>query len=144
MAKKNQNKTVPTTVSPNDFIAAVPDETKRQDSRWLLQTMQEVTGHPPVMWGPSIIGFGTYHYVYETGREGDMVEIGFSPRKANISIYLMSGVAREEAYLAKLGKHKLGKSCLYIKRLADVDKEVLKQMMISSVKKVRNRDIDYR
>lgn len=143
MAKKNQNKTVPTTVDPYDYVAAIADETKRQDSEWLIETMKALTGEPPVMWGPSIIGFGNYHYVYESGREGDMLEIGFSPRKANISIYLMSGVAREEEYLAKLGKHKLGKSCLYIKRLSDVDEDVLKDMLASSLKKVRNNEIYY-
>lgn len=143
MAKKNQNKTVPTAVDPYDYVAAIEDETKRQDSEWLIETMKSLTGEPPVMWGPSIIGFGNYHYVYESGREGDMMELGFSPRKANISVYLMSGVAREEEYLAKLGKHKLGKSCLYIKRLSDVDKDVLKDMLASSLKKIKNNDILY-
>lgn len=138
-----KNKTTPTEVSPLDFIAAIEDEAKRQDSEWILQTMQEVTGELPKMWGPSIIGFGTYHYVYASGREGDWMEIGFSPRKANISIYLMSGVGREEDLLAKLGKHKLGKSCLYVKRLSDVDKEVLREMMTASVKKVREGDVKY-
>ena len=138
-----KNKTAPTKVDPNEFIAAVPDETKRADSEWILQTMQEITGAPPVMWGPSIIGFGTYHYVYASGREGDWMEIGFSPRKANISIYLMSGAEREKTLLAKLGKHKTGKSCLYIKRLSDVDKEVLRELMETSVEKVRNKDIQY-
>lgn len=138
-----KNKTVPTAVDPHDYIAAVEDDNKRADSEWLLTTMQEVTGEPPKMWGPSIIGFGTYHYVYDSGREGDTMEIGFSPRKANISIYLVSGVAREEELLAKLGKHKMGKSCLYVKRLSDVDKDVLREMMVSSVAKVRNKDIDY-
>lgn len=143
MAKKNQNKTVPTAVDPYDYVAAIEDETKRQDSEWLIETMKSLTGEPPVMWGPSIIGFGNYHYVYESGREGDMMELGFSPRKANISVYLMSGVAREEEHLAKLGKHKLGKSCLYIKRLSDVDKDVLKDMLASSLAKIKNGDINY-
>ena len=143
MAKKNENKTKPTDVSPHDFIAAIEDETKRQDSAWLIETMEALTGDPPVMWGPSIIGFGNYHYVYESGREGDMMELGFSPRKANISVYLMSGVAREKEYLAKLGKHKLGKSCLYIKRLSDIDKDVLKDMLASSLQKIKNNDIRY-
>lgn len=138
-----KNKTTPTEVSPHDFIAAIEDDNKRQDSEWILQTMQEVTGEPPKMWGPSIIGFGTYHYVYASGHEGDWMEIGFSPRKANISIYLISGVGREVDLLAKLGKHKIGKSCLYVKRLSDVDKEVLREMMTASVKKVREGDIKY-
>jgi len=98
-----------TAADPCEYIAAVTDERKRTDSEWLLTTMQEITGEAPKMWGPSIIGFGNYHYVYDSGREGDTMEIGFSPRKANISIYLVSGVAREEEFLAKLGKHKVGK-----------------------------------
>lgn len=138
-----KNKTVPTTADPYEYIAAVTDERKRTDSEWLLATMQEITGEAPKMWGPGIIGFGNYHYVYDSGREGDTMEIGFSPRKANISIYLVSGVAREEEFLAKLGKHKVGKSCLYIRRLSDVNKKVLRELMASSVAKVRNKDIDY-
>lgn len=132
-------KTTPTKASPTDFIAALDDEQKRLDSEWIMSTMQEVTGADPVMWGPSIIGYGDYHYVYNSGREGDWMEIGFSPRKANISIYLMSGVEGEASLLPKLGKHKIGKSCLYIKRLTDIDKDVLREMMVSSVTKIRKR-----
>lgn len=132
-------KTTPTKASPMDFIAALDDEQKRLDSEWIMSTMQEVTGADPVMWGPSIIGYGDYHYVYNSGREEDWMEIGFSPRKANISIYLMSGVEGEASLLPKLGKHKIGKSCLYIKRLTDIDKDVLREMMVSSVTKIRKR-----
>ena len=142
MAKK-ENKTKPTAVAPADFLAAVSDEKKRADGQWLMDTMQEITGEPPRMWGPSIIGFGTYHYVYESGREGDTMITGFSPRKAAHSIYLVSGVEREADLLAKLGKYKTGKSCLYIKRLSDVDTEVLKELIKASVEKVRQGDIKY-
>lgn len=140
---KNEPKTIPTGVDPRDFIAAVEDEQKRKDAGWVMNMMADVTGEPPVMWGPSIIGFGTYHYVYASGREGDWMLTGFSPRKAALSIYLMCGVEREEDLLAKLGKYKTGKSCLYIKRLSDVDTDVLRELVEASVAKVREQDIIY-
>lgn len=140
---KNEPKTKPTKVAPKDFIAAVENEQKRKDAEWIMTMMGEVTGEPPVMWGPSIIGFGTYHYVYASGREGDTMITGFSPRKAAISIYLISGVEREAELLAKLGKYKTGKSCLYIKRLTDVDTDVLRELVVASVAKVREQDIIY-
>jgi len=108
-----------------------------------MEMMAEVTGEPAKMWGPSIIGFGTYHYVYESGREGDTMITGFSPRKAAHSIYLISGVEREAELLAKLGKYKTGKSCLYIKRLTDVDTDVLRELVVASVEKVKKQDIIY-
>ena len=138
-----ENKTKATKQRPEDFLATVTDQQQVEDSQWILETMREVTGAPPVMWGPSIIGFGSYRYVYPTGREGDWMLTGFSPRKGKLSIYLMSGVEREEKLLASLGKYKTGKSCLYIKRLSDVDKNVLKQLIAASVEKVRNNDIRY-
>ncbi len=142
MAKK-EPKTKPTPVSPKKYVAAVENEQKRKDAEWLMQMMAEVTGEPPKMWGPSIIGFGTYHYVYESGREGDTMITGFSPRKAAISIYLISGVAREAELLGQLGKYKTGKSCLYVKRLSDVNTDVLRELVASSVEKVRGEDIIY-
>jgi len=142
MAKK-EPKTKPTQVAPKDFIAAVENEQKRKDAEWVMEMMTEVTGEPAKMWGPSIIGFGTYHYVYASGREGDTMITGFSPRKAAISIYLISGVEREAELLAKLGKYKTGKSCLYIKRLTDVDTDVLRELVMASVVKVRDKDILY-
>lgn len=142
MASK-EPKTVPTETDPKDFVATVADEQKRADAQWVMQMMEEVTGAPPVMWGPSIIGFGTYHYVYESGREGDWMLTGFSPRKAALSIYLMSGVAREEELLARLGKYKTGKSCLYVKRLSDVDTDVLRELVAVSVAKVKEGDVRY-
>lgn len=140
---KQKNKTQPTEVNPADFIAGVENEQKRKDAEWVMQMMQEVTGEPPQMWGPSIIGFGTYHYVYASGREGDWMLTGFSPRKAAMSIYLMGGVGQEQERLDKLGKHKVGKSCLYIKKLSDVDTDVLREMVESSVQKVRNGEIKF-
>lgn len=140
---KQKNKTQPTEVNPADFIAGMENEQKRKDAEWVLQMMQEVTGEPPQMWGPSIIGFGTYHYVYASGREGDWMLTGFSPRKAAISIYLMGGAGQEQERLDKLGKHKVGKSCLYIKRLSDVDTDVLREMVESSVRKVKNGEIKF-
>ncbi len=138
-----ENKTKPTDVSPHAYVAALEDEQKRRDSEWLMEMMAEETGEPPVMWGPSIIGFGTYHYVYDSGREGDMIITGFSPRKSAFSLYLMSGLQREKELLDKLGKHKTGKSCLYVKRLSDIDEGVLRELIVASVEKVRNGDISY-
>jgi len=140
---RNEPKTKPTAVDPKDFVAAVDHEQKRKDAEWIMAMMEEVTGEPPVMWGPSIIGFGTYHYVYESGREGDWMLTGFSPRKTALSIYLMGGVGREADLLAKLGKYKTGKSCLYVKRLSDVDTDVLRELVVSSVEKVKAGDVKY-
>lgn len=137
------NKTKPTDINPADFLRTVEDETKRSDSQWVLEQMEAITGEPAKMWGPSIIGFGTYHYVYASGREGDWMITGFSPRKTALTLYLMSGVEREKELLEKLGKYKTGKSCLYLKRLSDVDKEVLKELIRTSVEKVRGEDIGY-
>lgn len=125
--------------SVDNFINAVEDDQKRSDSIRIREMMEEMTGEPAKMWGKSIIGFGSYHYVYESGREGDWMLVGFSPRKQNISLYIMSGFSAYEDLLAKLGKHKTGKSCLYIKRLSDVDEEVLKEMIASSAKYMREK-----
>ncbi|MFK8163157.1 MAG: DUF1801 domain-containing protein [Lewinella sp.] len=138
---KQKNKTQPTEIQPVDFIAAVENEQKRKDAEWILQMMEEVTGEPPKMWGPSIIGFGTYHYVYESGREGDWMLTGFSPRKTAMSVYLMGDLEEEQEILEKLGKHKIGKSCLYIKKLSDVDLDVLREIVERSVQRVRNGEV---
>lgn len=127
-----QNKTSKTAANVDTFLNTVPDETRRRDSRKVCQIMQEVTGQKPAMWGPSIIGFGSYHYKYESGREGDFLKIGFSPRKNNLSIYFMDGVETYKTELQKLGKHKTAKSCLYINKLDDVDVSVLKEMVKKS------------
>jgi hypothetical protein len=126
------NKTVPNTNSVTDFLQAIPEEQKRKDCFVLLELMKEITNEPPVMWGPSIIGFGNYHYKYDSGREGDMLLTGFSPRSQNLSLYIMAGFKRYEDLMSRLGKHKTGKSCLYIKRLSDINIEVLKELIASS------------
>jgi Domain of unknown function (DU1801) len=128
-------KTKPTDADVVKFIAGVDNETRRADAERLLEIYAASTGMEPKMWGPSIIGYGSYHYKYDSGREGDMCRAGFSPRKGNISLYLMGGYcnpdtqAKMDALRAKLGKHKTGASCLYINKLADVDVDVLKEMV---------------
>ena len=130
-----ENKTRPTERSVEAFIEAVEPASKREDARVLDAMFRRVTGEEPAMWGPTMIGYGRYHYRYETGREGDMLRTGFSPRKAKHSIYLMGGYCDEEtakvrdAQLERLGKHSRGKSCLYINKLADVDLGVLEEMI---------------
>ena len=115
------------------FIDSVEDEAKRDDCRALVGLMSSVTGDEPTMWGEKIVGFGSYHYKYASGQEGDWMAVGFSPRKANLTLYIMSGFDEYEELLSKLGKHTTGKSCLYIKRLADVDTDVLRELVATSV-----------
>jgi hypothetical protein len=130
-----ENKTKPTDATVSAFVAAVENPTRRADAETLLSLYAEATGMEPSMWGPSIIGYGSYHYKYESGREGDMCRAGFSPRKGNIVLYLIGGYSnpetqsRMDGLRAQLGKHKTGASCLYINKLADVDVNVLKQMV---------------
>jgi hypothetical protein len=130
---KSANKTVETAGDPEEFVAAVGDPEQQSDARRLIGLMSRLSGQPPRMWGPSIIGFGQYHYRYDSGREGDMCRIGFSPRKGQTVIYLIDGYAHQQENLARLGKHKIGKSCLYIKRLRDVDENVLENMIRASL-----------
>lgn len=124
-----EQKTKKTNASVQEFLNKVADVQQREDAFAILKMMQTISGHKPKMWGPSIVGFGEYHYKYESGHEGDCCQIGFSPRKGNLALYFMPGLACFEAHLKKLGKHKTGKSCLYIKRLADVDEAVLREMI---------------
>jgi hypothetical protein len=133
------NKTKPTKLSVAAFIDALTDRTKCADAKALVKLMQSAAGEKPKMWGPSIIGFGSYHYRYDSGREGDMPLVGFSPRKAATVLYNVTGFGDSVALLAKLGKHTTGKACLYIKRLADVDQKVLKALVIKSVAATRVR-----
>jgi|SRR5580658_2093359 hypothetical protein len=133
------NKTKPTKVSVPAFLAALPNAAKRADSKALVKLMQRASGEKPKMWGPSIVGFGSYRYKYESGREGDMPLIGFSPRKAATVLYNMTGFSDSGELLARLGKYTAGKGCLYIKRLADVDPAVLEAMAVKSVAAVRAR-----
>ena len=133
------NKTKSTKLSVAAFIDAITDQTKRADAKALVKLMQSAAGEKPKMWGPSIIGFGSYHYTYDSGREGDMPLIGFSPRKAATVLYNVTGLDGSEALLAKLGKHTTGKGCLYIKKLADVDQRVLEVLVVKSVAATRAR-----
>ena len=122
-------KTKPNRADVGKFIDSITDAGKRRDSRALLAMMQEITGAKPRMWGASIVGFGTYHYRYASGREGDWFVTGFSPRKQALTVYLMCDVSTQQPLLDKLGKYKIGKSCLYIKKLADIDEAVLRQLI---------------
>jgi len=119
--------------SVEKFLKSIADKSTREDCLAILQLMKQATKAEPKMWGASIIGFGTYHYKYESGREGDWFLTGFSPRKQNLTLYIMPGFARYEELMQKLGKYKIGKSCLYIKRLGDIDMAVLKQLVRQSV-----------
>lgn len=136
---KSGNKTVETSVDPEAFVSAVADPEQQSDARKLVSLMSRLSGKPPKMWGPSIIGFGQYHYRYESGREGDMCRIGFSPRKGQTVIYLVDGYEQQQDNLARLGKHKIGKSCLYIKRLSDIDENVLEAMVQASLSHMAER-----
>ncbi|MDG2339728.1 MAG: DUF1801 domain-containing protein [Paracoccaceae bacterium] len=124
-----ENKTKETMEPVEDFLYAVDNATRRADGLVLNDIFKEVTGYAPKMWGPSIVGYGSYHYTYASGREGDSLATGFSPRKANISIYVMPGYADYSEILSRIGKHKMGKSCLYVNKLADIDIEVLKELI---------------
>ena len=124
-----ENKTQGTEQSVDDFIAGVAHPTRQADARQLDDLFRKITGWQPRMWGPTIIGYGQYHYTYASGREGDSLATGFSPRKASLSIYIMPGYADFSAILTRLGKHKTGKSCLYINKLADIDIAVLEELI---------------
>jgi hypothetical protein len=128
-----ESKTKPTKVSVTAFIDALADKTRRADAKALVKLMQRATGEEPKMWGPSIIGFGNYHYAYESGREGTMPLACFSPRKAATVLYCLIGFSDSAALLPKLGKHTTGKGCLYIKKLTDVDPAVLESLVVKSV-----------
>ncbi len=114
------------------FLDGIENEKRRAECRAVVELMADATGEPPAMWGGSIIGFGTYHYRYSTGREGDWMATGVSPRKQNLTLYIMSGFPSHEALLKRLGRHTTGKSCLYIKKLEDVDLDVLRQLVRES------------
>jgi len=128
-------KTKPTSVSPAAFIDQVENEQRRRDGHELLALMKKVTGKPAKMWGPSIIGFDQYHYKYESGHEGDMCRLGFSPRKASLVLYLGPGL-EDKKILSKLGKHKIGKGCLYINKLDDVDRNLLRDLVAKSFERM--------
>jgi len=125
-------KTKPNDQSVQAFLNSVAHEKKREDSHTILKLMQEVTGEEPKMWGDSIVGFGTYHYRYASGREGDMPLTGFSPRKQNLTLYILSGFDDYDDLLGRLGKFKTGKSCLYVNKLEDIDLKVLRELVRQS------------
>jgi hypothetical protein len=127
------NKTRPTDASVAAFVAGLADERQRADSERLIALMSKVTGEPAIMWGPSIIGFGSYHYRYASGREGDTPLVGFSPRKTALTLYASAGEDERADLLARLGPHKVGKSCVYVKRLSDVDEQVLADLVRAGV-----------
>lgn len=136
---KYELKTKVNDASVVEFLNKVEPEHKRIDAFELLDIMTEITGHEAKMWGASIIGFGQYHYKYASGQEGDFMAVGFSPRKAKHSIYIMAGFEKSEELLLKLGKHKIGKGCLYVNKLADIDKSVLKELIEYSYNYIINK-----
>ncbi|HAH08911.1 MAG TPA: hypothetical protein DCL54_12415 [Alphaproteobacteria bacterium] len=132
--KKSGNKTQATSASVRAFIDAVADPAQRADAETILALMKAATGEEPAMWGPSIIGFGRYHYKYDSGREGEMCRIGFSPRKGQTVLYMIPGYEDVPDLMARLGKVKTGKSCLYIKKLADIDMAALRELIAQSLR----------
>jgi hypothetical protein len=132
-------KTRPTEVEVGSFNDAVPNPERREDARRLAAVMERLIGEPPRMWGPSIIGFGRYRYRYDSGREGEAGVAGFSPRAAELVVYLPADPPDREQLLARLGKHRAGKCCVYIKRLADVDQAVLEQLITGAARAIRER-----
>ncbi len=135
-----QLKTKPTKQSVKDFIETIKNEQQQKDCRTVSRIMKRITKANPKMWGPGIVGFGSYHYKYASGREADWFLAGFAPRKQNLTLYIMSGFQKYNTLLKKLGKHKIGKSCLYVKRLDDVDMDVLTQLIEDSVAHLRKSD----
>ena len=131
-------KTKPTQASVKDFLNQIPDEERRKDCFAVAKIMEEITGSKPKMWGPSIVGFGTYHYKYASGREGDWMITGFSPRKKDLTLYIMMGFEKYPELMKQLGKHSRSKSCLYIKRLSDIHVPTLKKLIKQSVKQLRD------
>lgn len=136
---KAQIQTVPTDSDVAEFLARITDDQERRDSETLIEMMQKISGKPPVMWGPAIIGFGSHHYKYASGREGDMPEIGFSPRKGKLSLYILDDAAKYPEIRKRLGKYTSSKACLYIKKLSDVDIKVLEELITAAY-----RDVDRR
>lgn len=130
-------KTKKNDASVEGFLTGVGNERRREDSFVVLEMMKRITGEEPTMWGSSIVGFGSYHFRYASGREGDWPRIGFSPRKQSLTLYVMPGFSNYDDLLSRLGKHRTGKSCLYVNKLADVDMDVLEQLIRSSLDAMR-------
>ncbi len=137
-----KNKTTETTASVTDFINAIKDEVKRRDSLLLVELMKKQTKTDPKMWEPSIIGFDTYHYIYESGREGDAPLVGFSPRAAALTIYLSGHFDKRDELLEELGKHKTEKGCVYIKKLEDINIPTLEKMIVNHIKHIKKLYLD--
>ena len=133
-------KTTKNDQDPLAFLQSVENEKRKADSLVVMQMMEEITGEKPIMWGPSIVGFGSYHYKYASGHEGDWMITGFSPRKQALTLYIMPGFDRYENLMSQLGKYKTGKSCLYINKLEDVDKNILHELIAHSVKHMKKLD----
>jgi len=134
-----ENKTKTTQLSVTAFVNEIADEAKRTDAKAIMKLMQTATGEKPKMWGPSIVGFGSYHYAYDSGREGDAPVVAFSPRKAALVLYGVTGSTGASALLLKLGKHTMGKGCLYIKKLAEVDQKVLQSLVVKAWAEKRSK-----
>ncbi len=134
---KKENKTQPTKVNPKTYISSIDHPKRKQDGLELLEFFNRVTGLKPVMWGPSIIGYGRYHYKYKSGREGDFLMTGFSPRKSALTLYIMPGYKDMSDELSRLGKYRLGRSCLYINKLSDVDMNVVEEMILKDLEYMR-------
>lgn len=135
----SENKTKANKLSVTAFVNSIENEERRSDSKKLLKLFKSISGERAVMWGDSIVGFGQYHYQYDSGREGDFMRTGFSPRKNNLAIYLIDGFDDKASLLDKLGKHSTGKSCLYVKRLADIDEVVLTKLLKQSYTTMKKR-----
>jgi len=135
----SEPKTRKTNASVEEFLAAVTHDKRREDCRAVVEIMREITGEAPVLWGDSLIGFGSYHYTYESGREGDWPLTAVSPRKQSLTLYIMPGFARYEALMAKLGKYKTGKSCLYVNKLEDIHLPTLRRLIAQSVEHIAKR-----
>ena len=133
-------KTTPNAQNVDQFLHTIADDKKRQDSLVILDLIKQVTGLAPQMWGESIVGFGRYHYRYASGREGDWFLTGFSPRKQNITLYIIAGFSRYGDLMSKLGKFKLGQSCLYVKKLEDIDLAILKELIAESVAEMKKNN----
>jgi hypothetical protein len=134
-----KNKTKPTDASVEDYIASRASEQQRADCQQLMALLQNVTRQPPTMWGPSIVGYGVYRYTYESGRTGEAPVAGFAIRGRELVVYLVAETDKQKSLLSKLGKHKMGKSCLYFKRLADLDSSVLEKLVVGSIAEVQRR-----
>lgn len=132
-----KNKTTQTSINVHDFINAVKDEVKRKDSFALIEIIKKRTGLDPIMWGPGIVGFGSYHYKYNSGHEGDSPLVGFSPRASAITLYLSGDFEKRDELLIKLGKHKTEKSCIYIKKLEDINIEILQKMITNHISHIQ-------